>query len=58
MADTMLQHYKVWVNLCIYTQTTWYIPIKSAIPQKGLLASYPDIFTPDFHQYLLKTNTF
>ena len=21
MADTMLQHFKVWVNLCVYTQT-------------------------------------
>ena len=33
----MQQHYKVWVNLCVYTQTKQYTPIMSAIPQKGLL---------------------
>ena len=37
MADTMLHQYKVWVNLCVYTQTKQYTPITSAIPQKGLL---------------------
>ena len=34
MADTMLQHDKVRVNLCVYTKTKKYTPIKSAIPQK------------------------
>ena len=33
MADTMLQHCKVWVNLCVYTQTKQYT---FAIPQKRL----------------------
>ena len=37
MADTMLQHFKVWVNLCVDTQTKQYTPITSAIPHKGLL---------------------
>ena len=32
----MLQHYKVWVNLSVYTQTKQYTPITSAIPQTGL----------------------
>ena len=34
MADTMLQHYKVWVNVCAYTQTKQYTPVTSAMPQK------------------------
>ena len=41
MADTMLQHYKAWVNLCVYTQTRQYIPITSAIPQNGLWPPLP-----------------
>ena len=36
VADTMRQHYKVWVNLSVYTQTKQYTPITSAIPHKGL----------------------
>ena len=32
----MLEHFKVWVKLCVYTQTKQYTPITSAIPQKGL----------------------
>ena len=35
MADTMLQHYKVWVNVCAYTQTKQYTPVTSAMPQKS-----------------------
>ena len=36
MGDTMLQHYKAWVDLCVYTQTTQYTPTTSLIPKKGL----------------------
>ena len=43
MADTMLQHYKVWVKLCVYTQakqtqTIEYTPNTPVIPQKGSLS--------------------
>ena len=38
MADTKLQHYKVWVNLCVCTQTKQYTHITPVI-QKGLWAS-------------------
>ena len=36
MGDTMLQQYKLWVNLFTYTQNKQYTPITSAIPQRGL----------------------
>ena len=38
---------KVWVNLCVYTQTKQYTPLTTAIPQKGLwkYALYIDFHT-------------
>ena len=41
MAATMLQHYKVCVNLCVYTQTNQYTPTTSAIRQKGFMDLCP-----------------